>query len=396
MANRPEEYERLGDKQSGEISRFSHQTLCKHRGNIITCFPPEIWFEIIFHAVCLSTNYKPGNAAEHNECKVEATLLWNLGSVSKFHRQLVLRYWAHTIYLREQVDLEKFKDLGTAHGIDLMSYMRCLVCKDEYDVYRAPEYAFKGFGLIEELVLNCHWDINFGGRQPGHLTGHAEAQVAGTHGDQPAVQENLDADAHPQPARMSYRRLKINLPGTLRILRVYGSHVPDIYFIKQVAEQCPLLQSLTLARCTLFNHQGCEFWERLPRTESDAYFSDQGVSAYATAVGRELKHIKNLRELQIGIYLTNHTAIDTHLQQHAGLSQTSETGLEVWEKSCEKCVAQYQEPTVATEIEATEMLAKEVSTLLSVSWASFCSEKRIGWSTHQIMRNEGGEFRGFI
>ncbi|CUA67856.1 hypothetical protein RSOLAG22IIIB_03287 [Rhizoctonia solani] len=195
---------------------------------------------------------------------------------------------------------------------------------------------------------------------------------------------------------MSYRRLKINLPSTLRILRVYGSHVPDIYFIKQVAEQCPLLQSLTLARCTLFNHQGCGFWERLPRTESDAYFSDQGVSAYAAAVGRELKNIKDLRELQIGIYLTSHTAIDAHLQQHAGLSQTFETGLGVWEKSCEKCVAQYQEPTVATEIEATEMLAKEVPTLVSVSWANFCSEKRIGWSAHQIMRNERGEFRVVI
>ncbi|KAH7343180.1 hypothetical protein B0J17DRAFT_166755 [Rhizoctonia solani] len=276
-----------------------------------------------------------------------------------------------------------------------MSYRR-LVCRNEYNVYQAPKHAFEGFGLIEELVLNCHQDINFGGEfgQQQHPHIHAELQTAGIQTDQQNTQGNTGGNAHPQPVRMSYRKLRVNFPSTLLTLRVYDSHVPDIYFIQQVAEQCPLLESLTLSRCTLFTHQGCEFWRRLPRTESDAYFSNQGVSGYASAIGRELKCIKNLKELYIGIYLTDHTAIETHLEQHAGLSQLSTVGLGVWDKPCEECVAQYQEPTIAAEVEASEILAKEVPTLLAVSWASFCSEKRIGWSTHQIMRDEKGEFQG--
>ncbi|CAE6429762.1 unnamed protein product [Rhizoctonia solani] len=254
------EYTSLDDAQIDETmgQRSHNQTSHNYMREVSPMrFPPEIWFDITFHSAYPAARQGSGNAAAYNDNKTETKLLWHLGSVSKFHRQLVLRYWVHTIRLLDPVDFEKLIHLGAANGIDLMSYMRCLVCKDGYDIYRAPKHAFEGFGLIEELVLNCHQDINFGGRfgQPDHLGMHAEPQ-AGAHDDQLVAQGNPGTDAHPQPARMSYRRLKIKFPTTLRTLRVYDSHVPDIYFIQQAAEQCPLLQSLTLARCTLFTRQG--------------------------------------------------------------------------------------------------------------------------------------------
>ncbi|KDN47412.1 hypothetical protein RSAG8_03552, partial [Rhizoctonia solani AG-8 WAC10335] len=213
-------------------------------------FPPEIWYEIAFYSAYSATRHGSGDTAGYNDNKTKPKLLWHLGSVSKFHRQLALRYWAHTIHLLEQVDPEELGYLGVVNGIDLMSYVRCLVCRDGYGVYRAPKDAFEGFGLIEELVLDCHRDINFGGGfgQQEPLPMHTAFQAAGAQNDPLVMQGNPGANAHPQPARMSYRRLRVNFPSTLRTLRVYDSHVPDVYFIQQVAEQCPLLQSLTLAR----------------------------------------------------------------------------------------------------------------------------------------------------
>jgi hypothetical protein len=167
------------------------------------------------------------------------------------------------------------------------------VCEDTFQVYKAPKDSFEAFKLLDELVLDCHSDINFGDAIAQHQNppGNQAAQVDGENHTQPAVPEaahgHMGGDAHqqepPQP-RMSYRRLRVKFPNTLRTLRVYNSHVPDIYFIQQVVDECPLLRSLTLARCTIFTCAQCKFWQRLPRTESDAYFSNQGVPAYAVSL----------------------------------------------------------------------------------------------------------------
>lgn len=62
-----------------------------------------------------------------------------------------------------------------------------------------------------------------------------------------------------------------------------------------------------------------------------------------------------------------------------------------WAHSCEKCVCRYHEATTQLEQEATMVLAKDVPTLTSVSWASFCSIGRTKWSTHHIVREERGQ-----
>lgn len=80
---------------------------------------------------------------------------------------------------------------------------------------------------------------------------------------------------------MAYRQLTVIFPPTLHTLRVYSGHAPDIYLIRKAARECPKLRTLTLARCTIFTKANCRFWGRLPRSESDAYFSNQQVVEYA-------------------------------------------------------------------------------------------------------------------
>ncbi|CAE6504755.1 unnamed protein product [Rhizoctonia solani] len=360
-------------------------------------FPIEIWYIIVIY-VTASVGGGSEDSAKYIGDKVNMKQLWNLASVSKFHRQLVLYGWANTIHLLKQDDIKQLGTLGAANGIDLLCGVRRLVCENDYQVYGAPRNAFEGFNFLEELVLSCHSDINFGGdTHPENINDHAESQTGHPDG-QPAPQANPNGavDQHnmtlQQPIRMSYRRLKVKLPSTLRTLKVYDSHVPDIHFIQQVTEQCPLLESLTLARCTIFARKECEFWRRLPRTESDAYFSNQGIASYAAAIGKELKQIQSLKELRIGIYLTKHSAINLHLNHHVSAENSSNTGLEVWEKPCKECFTQCCEETLSAEREATEIIGKQVPTLSSISWANFCSRKRTGWSTHRIMRDDEGKF----
>lgn len=158
------------------------------------------------------------------------------------------------------------------------------MCDDSFQVYEAPKGSFDNFKHLEELILDCHSDIDFG-----------ETMVHNQE-DQGILQSTTTEDLHeqmngvpqqqelPRP-RMSYRRLRVKFPETLRILSVFNSHAPDIYFIQQVVDECPLLRSLTLARCTIFTNPQCRFWQNLPRTESDSYFSDQGVADYAVGFG---------------------------------------------------------------------------------------------------------------
>jgi hypothetical protein len=170
----------------------------------------------------------------------------------------------------------------------LMGWLiRRLVCMDPYQVYKAPSSAFGQFAFLEELVIDGHSDIDF-----GRTTAHPGNPVLAAHGDEPETQietapaHHHDGHAQPEPApsRMSYRRMKVKFPPTLRTLEVYNSHVPDIYLIHKVIDECPELRSLTLARCTLFTRANCEFWKRLQRSESDSYFSNQEVEAYAVRI----------------------------------------------------------------------------------------------------------------
>lgn len=152
-------------------------------------------------------------------------------------------------------------------------YSRRLVCGDEYKIYQAPVDALRDFNSLVELIIDGHSDIDFGDERRS-----ITAQVRAEDGAHYHTQQQ---SAVP---RMAYRRLKVTFPNTLQVLRVYDSHVPDLYLIQKAARECPELQTLTLARCTLFTRAGCTFWHRLPCGESDAYFSNHKVADYAVGL----------------------------------------------------------------------------------------------------------------
>ncbi|KAG8770723.1 hypothetical protein FRC12_004088 [Ceratobasidium sp. 428] len=311
-------------------------------------------------------------------CKGRISSLIGLASTSKWLRAIVLQYWARDIMLLFHEDVDYLKGLGLhANNLDLTQCARRVICADSYQIYRARSDILATFEFLQELVLDGHSDINFGG-----------AIVAASARNPLAGAELLD-DGHALSeavaTRMSYRKLKVKFPQTLRSLKVYNSHVPDIYYIHKAARECPELRSLTLARCTIFTQSDCAFWKRLPRSESDSYFSNVGVEAYAAAVGKELSRIPKLREVQIGIYFTDHRAIDTHLEQHAGITTASEPGtVGVWSGTCSECAFKYQEMTESCEQTAAEVLSQFVPTLSRVSWLSFFAEGRTGWHTCNV------------
>jgi hypothetical protein len=158
---------------------------------------------------------------------------------------------------------------------------RCLVCIETYQIYKAPGDALEPFRFLEKLVLDGHLDIDFGEPTVSAQSDEHGMQAQPTPVDEEPNHDEGHVQLEPTPSRMSYRRMKVKLPSMLRTLEVYNSHVPDVYFIRKVVCECPELRYLTLARCTIFTREHCEFWERLPRSESDSYFSNQEVEAYA-------------------------------------------------------------------------------------------------------------------
>ncbi|QRV73288.1 hypothetical protein RhiJN_01302 [Ceratobasidium sp. AG-Ba] len=208
--------------------------------------------------------------------KKRFSAITGLANAAKSFRTIVLECWARELTYEFPGDMKVFQDLGKAIGLNASVATRRLHCLDTFKIYQAPAGALEGFGNLEELAISGHSDIDFGCPMSGL---DFPTAASDTNQDQ-ALSEH---EAHPEatPQRMSYRKLKVRFPETLRVLKIYDNHAPDIYFIDKVANECPNLQSLTLARCTMFTRLNCEFWARLPSSESDSYFSNYGVETYA-------------------------------------------------------------------------------------------------------------------
>lgn len=101
-----------------------------------------------------------------------------------------------------------------------------------------------------------------------------------------------------------------------------------------------------------------------------------------------------LETVQIGVYLTEYSAIRTHVEEHAGLGPEEEMSLVGWKRPCEKCTDEYQRQTDQSQQEATAVLAKLVPSLVRVSWLSFCSPGRTEWDSQHILRDGDGCFKG--
>ncbi|KAF8602597.1 hypothetical protein BDV93DRAFT_581796 [Ceratobasidium sp. AG-I] len=354
-----------------------------------TPFPVEIWRLVVKH---LMTPYitRDGTGAQVVNNKVQMYDIIGLISASKLHRTMVFEFWAHTFNPLRYDDPTMLKQMAKSNGVDILCYVRQLVCRDKFQIYKAPKHAFQHFAFIEELVFDGHLDIDFG--TPRMLQGETMSQTAQA---LTSEEEDDEPQGQEQPfSRMAYRRLAVIFPPSLQILRVYNGHAPDIYLIRKVIRECPKLQTLTVARCTLFTMAGCQFWDSLPRSESDSYFNNEQVAEYATAIGKELGRLRILHTVQIGVYLTEHAAIRTHIHEHAGFSSEEEMSLSDWKRPCDKCTAKYQRQTDLSQEEAATVLGKLVPSLVQVSWLSFCSNGRTEWATQHVLRGSDGCFQG--
>ncbi|QRV88184.1 hypothetical protein RhiJN_16202 [Ceratobasidium sp. AG-Ba] len=343
-----------------------------------TKLPPEIWDSIVDHAM-----YGPLQAAYPRTLslvhKRRLSTIVGLANASKAFRAIVLQCWARQINQKLPDDPVFLEKLGKTNKLNIFLITKRLSYMDTFEIYRAAPSALEKFGLLEELTIDGHSDIDFGCPTGGSNSGPTTTGADGQDNVAEHEYDDTEAQAEDITARMSYRKLKVRLPATLRALRIYNSHVPDIYFIHKVVGECPHLQSLTLARCTMFTRPDCEFWARLPGNESDSYFSNQGIETYAAAVGKELSKIPELQEVCIGIYLTDHQAIATHLHQHYAGNPNG-----AWDEPCPQCALAYQEQTEAAEKKASLILASSVPKLSLVSWQSFFTRGRTGWHSCSV------------
>lgn len=223
--------------------------------------PNELWIPIAAFLVSMSSGAIDPYMLSASKWKDIEGLSWT----SRYHRSVVLRIWASTLVLKNNSDISFFKQLGEANQFDALALVKIILCPDSYQVYTAPQEALLDFKHIEELVLDVHSDICF-----REATVMPNANI----GEAPVI----------IPPRMSYKNLGARFPCTLKTLRLFHGHCPDIAIIRKAASDCPELEVLTLGRCTMFTEDQCRFWGHLPPGEHDAYFSNEDVEDYAVSI----------------------------------------------------------------------------------------------------------------
>lgn len=70
------------------------------------------------------TEYGSGDASKYSSGKVKMRLLQSLATLSKFHRRVVLEYWAHTLHFLRQSDIIELRLLMGSNNIDILRYVR--------------------------------------------------------------------------------------------------------------------------------------------------------------------------------------------------------------------------------------------------------------------------------
>ncbi|CAE6459300.1 unnamed protein product [Rhizoctonia solani] len=216
----------------------------------------------------------------------------------------------------------------------------------------------------------------------------------------------------PTPSNISqsighYRLVAPQLPNTLRRLWLTNAHGPDVRVIQNACIQCPQLEDLRIERCTLFSPRllpdpvesaystsadsydeshKCHFWSNFP-SDHDAYFASIGAPDYASSLADELRPLKHLKRLHMGLYLTPTEAITVHRTQH---SNTRIHG-SIWTPICQSCSDEFGATTQEAEDSATAVLGYQISSLEEISWSSFHSINKAGRSLFKIKREPNGE-----
>ncbi|CAE6536125.1 unnamed protein product [Rhizoctonia solani] len=237
---------------------------------------------------------------------------------------------------------------------------------------------FMRFPNLHTAVIDAHNDFVLHARNPGN-----DAQSIG-----------------------HYRLVAPQLPNTLRRLWITNAHGPDVRVIQNACVQCPQLEDLLIDRCTLFSPRllpqpeneiqtthagdrespGCHFWNNFPN-DHDAYFASIGVTDYAHSLAAELRPLKHLKHLHMGLYLTPTEALAAHRTHHSDLRIHGS----LWDPVCQSCLNEFGSETQEAEESASTALGYEIPNLEEVSWSSFYSVKKAGRSTFKIKHQPNGE-----
>lgn len=105
------------------------------------------------------------------------------------------------------------------------------------------------------------------------------------------------------------------------------------------------------------------------------------------SLAAELRPLRQLKRLHMGLYLTPTEALTAHRTHH---SNTSIHG-PLWEPVCQLCLDEFGSETQEAEESATTVLGYEVPNLEEISWSSFHSINKAGRSTFKIKRQSNGE-----
>ncbi|KAH7343227.1 hypothetical protein B0J17DRAFT_641519 [Rhizoctonia solani] len=202
-----------------------------------------------------------------------------------------------------------------------------------------------------------------------------------------------------------YRLVAPQLPSSLRRLWITNAHGPDVRVIQNACVQCAQLEDLWIERCTLFSPRllpapedstqsihtsgqedpHCHFWNNFPN-DHDAYFASIGVVDYAHSLASELRPLKHLKRLHMGLYLTPTEALPAHRAHYSNMR----THGSLWEPVCQSCVDEFGPETREAEESATAVLGYEIPNLEEISWSSFHSVNKAGRSLFKLKRQSNG------
>jgi len=310
--------------------------------------PIELLHAIIVVAISLPRAASTSPTPIRPEFPIKAP--WNsvsgFATASKAFRDIALQHWFKSIIIRQERDWGVIK-----HWPCLTKWVREIHILETAINVDSPQNVLLQFPHLTSASIDAHNDYKI-----NEQTGYQ----------------------YQTPASI--------LPSTLQKLEVTNSHGPDAQIIWNAVQQCPGLESLCLGRCTMFNRPGCEYWHNFPY-DHDAYFSNQGVTEYAHAIGGELMQLTHLRTLHLGIYLTSTDAIATHKNYHG--YRLARFTRNTWAKSCYQCETDFLAETEDSEVAASEALAQHLPSLQTIEWASFFTPGRTGSHVYRLNRQQG-------
>ncbi|KAG8794989.1 hypothetical protein FRC12_019316 [Ceratobasidium sp. 428] len=282
-------------------------------------------------------------------------------------------WWMRVLKVRGAEDWELM-----ARSPRLSHWVFELVCLDGAFIAKIPElYILDRFNHLCALSIDAHRDL-----------------------------------VHDDSSQFRYRNLITALPTSLRRLEILRAHGPDIGIIAAVQKYCPDLEDLRLGRCTMFNQPACQFWKQFPN-DHDSYFSNRGIEGYACTLARELRPLRALKHLKLGMYLMPADAVCAHRFYHTKnmpmpprpssphIQQRSIAEPSPWsdeaqlvslynqlpEKNfgpttCEFCLSEFFQASRAAESRANTILRALLPKLSTIEWMDWFSDSHLGVSRY--------------